>query len=54
MKKFCMKVKEFFKSGIRRAIALCKKNKKAILRLAGKIVIYICKTIIEKFIDSQF
>lgn len=54
MKKFCVKVKEFFKSGIRRVTAFCKKNKKAIIRLAGKIVIYICKTIIETFIDSKF
>ncbi len=54
MKKFCKKVKEFFKSGIKRLTAFCEKNKKAIFRLAGKIVIYICKTIIEKIIDSIF
>lgn len=52
MKEFCRKVKVFFKSGIESVIAFCKKNKKTIIRLVGKLVIYICKTIIELFLDD--
>jgi hypothetical protein len=49
MKKFCGKVKVFFKSGIRKVIALCKDNRKTIIRLVGKFVIYLCKLVIESF-----
>lgn len=52
MKEFCRKVKVFFKSGIESVIAFCKKNKKTIIRLVGKLVIYICKTVIELFLDD--
>ena len=52
MREFCRKVKVFFKSGIESVIALCKKNKKTIIRLVGKLVIYICKTVIELFLDD--
>lgn len=52
MRKFCRKVKVFFKSGIESVIAFCKKNKKTIIRLVGKLVIYICKTVIELFLDG--
>ena len=52
MREFCRKVKVFFKSGIESVIAFCKKNKKTIIRLIGKLVIYICKTVIELFLDD--
>lgn len=52
MRKFCRKVKVFFKSGIESVIAFCKKNKITIIRLVGKLVIYICKTVIELFLDD--
>ncbi|NLK71947.1 MAG: hypothetical protein GX285_02865 [Clostridiales bacterium] len=52
MREFCRKVKVFFKSGIESVIAFCKKNKKTIIRLVGKLVIYICKTVIELFLDD--
>lgn len=52
MREFCGKVKVFFKSGIESVIAFCKKNKKTIIRLVGKLVIYICKTVIELFLDD--
>ncbi len=52
MRAFCRKVKVFFKSGIESVIAFCKKNKKTIIRLVGKLVIYICKTVIELFLDD--
>ena len=52
MREFCRKVKVFFKSGIESVIAFCKKNKKTIIRLVGKLVIYICKTVIEFFLDD--
>ena len=54
MRKFCGKVKAFFKSGIESVIAFCKKNKKKIIKLVGKLVIYICKTVIELFLDDLF
>lgn len=54
MKAFCKNVKVFFKSGIDSVVAFCRKNKKAIIRLVGKLVIYICKTIIELFLDGRF
>ncbi len=54
MREFCRKVKVFFKSGIESVIAFCKKNKKTIIRLVGKLVIYICKTVIELFLDDLF
>lgn len=54
MRKFCGKVKVFFKSGIESVIAFCKKNKKKIIKLVGKLVIYICKTVIELFLDDLF
>lgn len=54
MKKFCRKVKVFFKSGIKRVVAFCRQNKKSIVRLVGKFVIYVCKTIIELFFDNLF
>ena len=38
MRAFCRKVKVFFKSGIESVIAFCKKNKKTIIRLVGKLV----------------
>ena len=52
MREFCRKVKVFFKSGIESVIAFCKKNKKTFIRLVGKLVIYICKTVIELFLDD--
>ena len=54
MNKFCRKVKEFFKSGIKSVVAICEKNKSTIVRLVGKFVIYVCKTVIELFLDSLF
>ena len=54
MKKFCRKVKVFFKSGIKSAVAFCRKNKKTIARLVGKFVIHVCKTVIELFLDNLF
>lgn len=53
MRTFCKKVKVFFKSGIDRLVAFCRENKKAIIRLVGKLVIYVCKTIIELFLDGR-
>ena len=52
MKQFCRKVKVFFKSGIRSIVAFCKENKNTIIRLVGKFVVYVCKTIIELFLDN--
>lgn len=52
MNEFCRKVKVFFKSGIQSVVAFCRKNKKTIVRLVGKFVIYACKTIIEFFLDN--
>ncbi len=52
MKKFCRKVKAFFKFGIKKVVAFCRKNKDTILRLVGKFVIYVCKTIIEFILDN--
>lgn len=50
---FCRKVKAFFKSGIESVIAFCKKHKSTIVRLAGKFVIYVCKTVIEYLSDNK-
>ncbi len=50
MTRFCKISKAFFKSGVSRVLAFCKKYKNAIIRLIGKFIIYICKTIIESFI----
>ena len=52
MKKFCRKVKVFFKSGIKSAVAFCRKNKRTIFRLVGKFVIYVCKTVFESFLND--
>lgn len=52
MKKFCRKVKAFFKSGIKSTVVFCRKNKSTIARLVGKFVIYLCKTVIESFFDE--
>lgn len=52
MKEFCRKVKVFFKSGIKTVVAFCRSNKKTIIRLVGKFVVYVCKTIIELFLDD--
>lgn len=54
MKEFCRKVKEFFKSGIKKIVEFCKENKKSIIKLVGKFVIYACKTIIELILDNLF
>ena len=54
MKRFCRKVKVFFKSGIKTVKAFCRNNKKSIIRLVGRFVIYVCKTIIELFLDNLF
>lgn len=54
MKMFCRKVKVFFKSGIKKVVAFCRQNKMSIIRLAGKFVIYACKTIIELILDNLF
>lgn len=54
MKKFCEKVKAFFKSGIDKVAAFYKKNKTTILLWTGKFVLYVCKTIIELFLDRLF
>lgn len=54
MKQFCRRVKEFFKSGINSVIAFCKQNKKSIIRLVGKFVVYVCKTVIELFLDNLY
>jgi len=52
MNVFCRKVKAFFKSGIELMILFCKRNKTTIVRLVGKFVIFICKTVIESFLDD--
>lgn len=49
---FCRKVKAFFKTGIENVVAFCKKHKSTIARLAGKFVIYVCKTVIEYLLDN--
>lgn len=54
MIQFCRRVKAFFKSGISSVFAFCKQNKKSIIRLVGKFVIYVCKTVIELFLDNLF
>ena len=54
MRMFCKNVKVFFKSGIDSLAAFCRENKKVIVRSVGKLVIYVCKTIIELFLDSRF
>jgi hypothetical protein len=54
MKRFCRKVKVFFKSGIETVVAFCRNNKKSIVRLVGKFVIYVCKAIIELILDNLF
>lgn len=54
MREFCRKVKVFFKSGIKRVVEFCKENKKSIVRLVGKFVVYACKTIIELILDHLF
>lgn len=48
-----MKIKAFFKIGIKKVIAVCKENKKTVLIIAGKLVIYACKIIIEFFLDRH-
>ena len=52
MRQFCRKVKVFFKSGVESVVAFCKENKSTIIRLVGRFVVYVCKTIIELFLDS--
>ena len=52
MRQFCRKVKAFFKSGVESVVAFCKENKSTIIRLVGRFVVYVCKTIIELFLDS--
>ena len=52
MRQFCRKVKVFFKSGVKLVVAFCKENKSTIIRLVGRFVVYVCKTIIELFLDS--
>lgn len=54
MIEFCGKVKVFFKSGIKSVVVFCKNNKNTIIRLVGKLVIYVCKTVIELFLDDLF
>ena len=54
MRQFCRRVKACFKSGISSVFAFCKQNKKSIIRLVGKFVIYVCKTVIELFLDNLF
>ncbi len=54
MIEFCGKVKVFFKSGIKSVVVFCKNNKNTIIRLVGKFVIYVCKTVIELFLDDLF
>ena len=54
MIEFCGKVKVFFKSGIETVVAFCRNNKKSIVRLVGKFVIYVCKAIIELILDNLF
>ena len=49
---FCRKVKAFFKSGIEKVVAFYQKHKSTIIRLAGKFVIYVCKTVIEYLLDN--
>ena len=49
---FCRKVKVFFKSVIENVVTFCKKYKSTIARLAGKFVIYVCKTVIEYLLDN--
>ena len=44
--------KDMFKSGIENVVAFCKKHKSTIARLAGKFVIYVCKTVIEYLLDN--
>ena len=52
MRQFCRKVKVFFKSGVESVVAFCKENKSTIIRLVGRFVVYVCKTIIELFLGS--
>lgn len=52
MRQFCRKVKVFFESGIKTIVAFCRKNKSTIIRLVGRFVVYVCKTIIELFLDN--
>jgi len=54
MNRFYRKVKVVFKSGIKKIVVLCNENKKAIIKLVGKFVIYVCKTIIEMILDNIF
>lgn len=54
MKQFCRRVKVFFKSGIDSVFAFFKQNKKSVIRLVGKFVIYVCKTVIELFLDDLY
>ena len=53
MKKQCMKVKALFKSGIIRVIAFLKDNRNSILKLMGKLIIEVCKIIIELLIEGR-
>lgn len=52
MRRFCRIVKVFFKSGIITVEAFIKRNKKLIIILIGKFVIFVCKTVIESFIHD--
>ena len=54
MKKFCKIFETFVKPGISNIFAILKEKKKTIIRLVGKFVIFICKTIIELLIDNLF
>ncbi len=54
MKQFFLRIKAFLKSGISKMVSYGRKNKKAIFRLLGKLVIYVCKTIIELFLNGRF
>lgn len=54
MKSLYLKAKAFFKLGIERISASWKSNKKVFLKEIGKFVVYVCKIVIELFIDRRF
>ena len=54
MKKFCKNLEMSIKPGIKYFFAFLKEKKKTIIRLVGKTIIFICKTIIELLIDNLF
>lgn len=48
------RVKLFFGSSIKKFKELVVANKKAIMIAIGRIVLFLCKLLIEKFFDDMF